>query len=365
MLLLLMGAAVVWCTPHWNPLKAAALLATLVTLTVLGAFGVFRSQRLLLDAATPGVLVLLLFGLMLVLTLAESTRRRRSLEGAMQQQREASARIAGELDAAQRIQTGTLPSEDLLRGDQRVDLYATMTPAREVGGDLYDFFMLDDHRLFLLTGDVAGKGLAASIFMAVSKALYKGSMLRAPRADIGDIMSAANEEVSRDNAQMLFVTVFAAVLDLRSGEFTYCNAGHDKPWYLRPGSTQAERIEDGDGPPLCAVGGYEYRSARRQLVPQGLLCLMTDGVIEAQNSAAQLYGQSRAQRLRDKGACVLTAYLKSQVGKSIEIMMENKNVGRTPQYAEVAVSVDQTTGTLVMARISGSAEKRLQAEVLT
>ena len=194
-----------------------------------------------------------------------------------------------------------------------------LLPAREVGGDLYDFFRLDDRRLFLLIGDVAGKGLSASIFMAVSKALYKGAMLRSPDADIGQIMSAANAEVSRDNAQALFVTAFAAILDLDSGELHYCNAGHDNPYRLPAGQAGVLRIEDGDGPPLCALETYDYRSGRCQLQPDEVLCLMTDGVLEAQNGAGELYGSARVERLltqpavRDGSVQALVAALEADV----------------------------------------------------
>ena len=297
LLVLLSGAALAWLLPRRSPRAVALLMLALVALPLLAAFAAFRARGLLLDAATPLLELLLLFGVLLMLALTESIRQRRSLEGVVQAQREQSARIAGELEAAQRIQTASLPRPDLLRGDARADLYAALTPAREVGGDLYDFFMLDDRRLFMLIGDVAGKGLSASIFMAVSKALYKGLMLRTPRADIGDIMSAANAEVSRDNAEMLFVTVFAAVLDLQSGELVYCNAGHDNPYRLRRGEAQARRIVDGDGPPLCATSDFAYRSARCRLVPGELLCLMTDGVSEAQDPDRTLYGHDRAERV--------------------------------------------------------------------
>jgi len=104
-------------------------------------------QRLLFDAATPGLFLLLLFGVLLVLTLAEANRQKKSLERVVQAQREAAARVAGELEAAKRIQTGTLPRAELLRGDARIDLAAAMTPAREVGGDLYDFFRLDERQI--------------------------------------------------------------------------------------------------------------------------------------------------------------------------------------------------------------------------
>lgn len=294
---LVCGALLVWAMRRLHPLSAALLMLVLVALSVLGAFGLYRAERVLLDAATSSLYLLLIFGVLLVLSLAEATRQRRSLESVVQGQRERTARIAGELEAAQRIQTATLPRPDLLRGDGRADLYAILTPAREVGGDLYDYFMLDDDRLFLLIGDVAGKGLSASIFMAVSKALYKGLMIRTPDANIGDIMTAANAEVSRDNVEMLFLTVFAAVLDLRSGELAYCNAGHENPYLLRPGSARPERIGDGDGPPLCAMSDYDYRGASRLLAPGELLCFMTDGVTEAQNAAGELYGHARAEQV--------------------------------------------------------------------
>ena len=296
LLLLLLGAALLRVTPLLKPVNAALLVLACVGLPLLGAFALFRWQQLLFDAATPGLSLLLLFAVLAVLTLGQSTRQRKALQAVVQTQREQSARIAGELEAAQRIQTGSLPRLDLLQGDGRVDLFATLTPAREVGGDLYDFFRLDADRLFLVIGDVAGKGLSASIFMAVSKALYKSAMLRAPQADIGQIMRVANAEVSRDNPEMLFVTLFAAILDLASGELHYCNAGHDNPYRLHPTRPVPARIEDGDGPPLCAMSDFAYRGAMCQLLPGEMLCLMTDGVTEAQNPAGELYGPARAER---------------------------------------------------------------------
>lgn len=303
LLLLLLGAALLWITPRWRPVAAAASMLGLAMLLLAGAFFAFRTQRLLLDAATPSLSLVLLFGLLLVLTLAESTRQRRALERLVQHQREQSARIAGELEAARRIQNSALPRPDLLQGDRRVDLAAVLNPAREVGGDLYDFFRLDDRRLFVLVGDVAGKGLSASIFMAVSKALYKSVTLRTSLSaavdgeSVGLIMRAANAEVSRDNAQLLFVTAFAGILDLETGEFVYCNAGHDNPYRLHPGRPGPTVIDDGDGPPLCALPDFPYQGARCQLAPGEMVCLMTDGVAEAQNPAGELYGAGRVRRV--------------------------------------------------------------------
>ncbi|MEO5772435.1 MAG: CHASE2 domain-containing protein [Burkholderiaceae bacterium] len=296
-LVLVSGAMLLWITPRWRATRVALAVAAGVALPIAAGLALFRSHRLLFDSLSPGMALLALFFVLLVLTLTDTTRQRRALEQMVQTQRLKAARLDGELEAAQRIQTGSLPRLDLLAGDPRIELHAMLLPAREVGGDLYDFFRLDERRLFLLIGDVAGKGLSASIFMAVSKALYKGAMLRAPDADIGQIMSAANAEVSRDNAQALFVTAFAAILDLDSGELHCCNAGHDNPYWLPADGSGVRRIEDGDGPPLCALEDFDYLSASRRLAPGDLLCLMTDGVLEAQNAAGELYGSARVERL--------------------------------------------------------------------
>jgi hypothetical protein len=104
--------------------------------------------------------------------------------------------------------------------------------------------------------------------------------------DLGTLMAAANAEVSRDNPEALFVTAFAAILDLDSGTLAYCNAGHENPFRVDPVGAGVLRITDGDGPPLCAVDAFAYRGARLQLEPGELLCVVSDGVTEARNRAA-------------------------------------------------------------------------------
>jgi len=317
--LLAAGTLLLWVTPRWRTAQSLLLLAACVLLPVAIGAAVFRSHHLLLDGLTPGLSLLLFFGALLALSVADATQQARTLQQTLQLQREAGARLAGELQAAQRVQEAMLPAADLLGTDRRVELHATLHPAREVGGDLYDYFMLDAHRLFLLVGDVAGKGLSASIFMAVSKALYKSAMLRVPEADIGAVMVLANGEVSRDNPGNLFVTCFAAILDLDSGELQYCNAGHDNPYRLLSGRGHLQRIADGDGPPLCAVADFDYRGARCRLAPGETLCLMTDGVTEAQNPQGALFGNDHLMPLlldlqrRDAGVRDLVQTLQSEV----------------------------------------------------
>lgn len=313
------GALLLWAVPRWRAWQSALLLAGWVGALVAGGAALFRGERWLLDAASPALALLTLFVVLIAMTLTETTRQRRALERVVQTQRENSARLAGELEAAQRIQQGTLPRADLLSAERRVELQAALVPAREVGGDLYDYFMLDERRLFVLVGDVSGKGLPASIFMAVSKALYKASVLRAPAADVGALMTHANAELARDNATALFVTAFAAVLDLERGVLEYCNAGHDNPYLLTAGAKALERIVDGDGPPLCAVDGFTWRSARRQLAPGDTLLLLTDGVTEAQDAAGRLFGTERLQQVlaveqqRGSGAAALVQSIRAAV----------------------------------------------------
>lgn len=287
----------------------------IVAIVALGYAG-FRGERWLFDAATPALMLAVVFATLLGLQLAAVTRHRKALQRVLQREREEAARVAGELQAARRIQLGTLPHADTV-SDPRVEIAAAMEPAQEVGGDLYDFYRLDDDRLFFMLGDVSGKGLSASIFMAVSKALCKSTMLRnvSPRSlspeesvsrslqplraddgDLGALLSQANVEVERDNPGAFFVTVFAGVLDLRDGALDYCNAGQENPWLRRAGDGMVTRLSDGGGPPLCVVDDFVYRSARVQLQPGDVICVVSDGVTEANDPAGALYGTARVER---------------------------------------------------------------------
>jgi serine phosphatase RsbU (regulator of sigma subunit) len=291
--LVLLAVLLARVTPLWSPRRALALaLACMAALPAAAAMA-FVTQRLLFDALTPTLGLVLAFGTMLAATLAESVRHRRALEEVLQRQREEHARVAGELDAARRVQTAMLPRVASLGKDARIDLAVAMIPAREVGGDLYDFFRIGEQHLFVLVRDVAGKGLSASIFMAVSKALVKSATLRLGPADPGALVATANAEVARDNPELLFVTAFAAVLDLDTGELAYCNAGHENPFRLPSAGLPVRRVEDGGGPPLCAVDDFPYRGERIRLTPGELVCIVTDGITEARNPGGELYGAGR------------------------------------------------------------------------
>jgi adenylate cyclase len=181
-------------------------------------------------------------------------------------------------------------------GEVRFDLHALMTPTREVGGDLYDFFLVDSSHLFFMVGDVSGKGLAASIFMALSKALYKSAALRS-RGDLARAMSAANHEISRDNPELMFVTVLACVLDLDTGELAWCNAGHEVPYALGPQVQSVRALAGEGGPPLCVIDDYDYSTNTYRLAPGDTLILVSDGVTEAMDHGKHLFGRHRLEAL--------------------------------------------------------------------
>jgi len=257
-----------------------------VVVAALGALGVagFAQEGMLLDVAWPAIGATAVFGIVLAEALSESDEQRRRL-------REQAARVAGELESARRIQMGLLPvPASLFAHEARFALDAHLEPARTVGGDFYDCFMIDAHRLFFIVADVSGKGLPASLFMALSKTLLKSAARRVD--DVGGLMVRANSEVSSENPESLFITAFAGILDTRSGLLEFCNAGHEPPFARRPGGSLT-RLEHAGGPPLCVIENYAYPVERREISAGEWICVVTDGVTEAMNAAGELYGVAR------------------------------------------------------------------------
>jgi CHASE2 domain-containing sensor protein len=284
------GLLLVLLVPRLRAASSALLLGAVLAVLAAIGLGAFKAG-LVLDVATPALGAALVFGALLAATLAEADRQRRAL-------REAQARVAGELEAARRIQMGLLPVPRVqFAGEKRFTLDALLVPARTVGGDFYDCFMLDEQRLFFVVGDVSGKGLAASLFMALAKSLMKSVALRT-QADPASVLMQASAEIARDNPEQFFVTAFAGVLDTRSGKLEFCNAGHLAPYACRPGGAP-EKLQHAGGPPLCVLDNFSYSSAQRALVAGEWLCVVTDGVTEAMDRHAGLYGAARLEALLD------------------------------------------------------------------
>ena len=294
-----LGVLVILAVPPLKRRYSLLLFFGAVAAAWIVGFLLYREARFLVDVVSPTIALGVLFSLMVGVTLVEVESHRHALRRQLQREREAAARVAGEFEAARRIQMGSLPRpEDLAANGDRFELSPFIEPAREVGGDFYDFFEPNPRRLFFLLGDVAGKGLPGCLFMAVSKSLYKSTALRLSRG-VAPIMTEANREISRANPESLFVTVFTGILDLDSGMLEYASAGHEEPYVLRVGRPlrQLPRVA---GPPLCVIDDFAYEAGRFQLEPGDTLCMMTDGVIEATNAGGALYGRARLESvLRD------------------------------------------------------------------
>ncbi len=296
--LLLAGIAMIVVVPRVRPRLSPLPLLVAVVLPAAGAWYAFAAHGLLIDAAGPAVSTVAIFTAMLVLSLAAAERLRRHLQEDLARERAAAERIEGELAAAREIQLGILPRTfPAFPGRPEIDLHAAIEPAREVGGDLYDYAFVDADRLFFLVGDVSGKGVPAALFMAVAKALGKARALRPDGATTIDaILADTNSAVSLENPAMLFITVFTGLLDTRTGEIAFANAGHDPPYILSPGQPP-RRVASIGGPPLCTVDEFPYPAESLKLAPGETLVLYTDGIPEAENAAGEAYGFERLEAL--------------------------------------------------------------------
>lgn len=285
------GGFLVAIIPVLRARYAVLCFATLGLLIIAGGYLAFWSGRYLFDGASLLILLAPSFISLLGNTLITADALRRAAESQLQKSREEAARINGELDAARRIQMGLLPDiTTQFAGERRFTVAALLEPARAVGGDYYDCFMLDERRLCLAIGDVSGKGVPASLFMAISKTLT-GTLTRRHR-ELRKAFADIEAELNRENPEYLFVTAFVGILDVESGRLEYVCAGHDAP-VIRRGD-QLLRIDTSAiaGPPLCAADSFPFESAAMQLQPGDLICLFTDGITEA-TDGTQMFGLPR------------------------------------------------------------------------
>jgi adenylate cyclase len=282
--LLACAIGVIVLVPRMGAIASMNLLVALVALMGAAGFVLFRTQSLLFDPASPAVGTIAVYLAVVVGTLSVAERQRRAL-------REQAARMAGEVDAARRIQMGLLPDpREAEANDARFALAALLEPARTVGGDFYDCFRLEDGRLFFAVADVSGKGLPAALFMAAAKSHIQSAAMGG--GSVGEMLTRAQARMMRENPESLFVTVFAGVLDPATGMLEYANAGHEPPFARRPGA-EVERLGLPQGPPLGVVEEFEYGSARASLAAGEWLCVVTDGVTEAMNPARAFFGVDR------------------------------------------------------------------------
>ena len=201
------------------------------------------------------------------------------------------SRLETELTMATRIQADMLPNIFPAFPDRKeFDIYATMTPAKEVGGDFYDYFFIDDDHLGLVMADVSGKGVPAALFMMASKILIQNYAMM--KGNPREALEAANRQICQNNREDMFVTIWLGILDVNTGLLMASNAGHEYPVVKNPGG-KYDFIKDKHG---LAVGAYvtsKYMEYEIQLEKGSMVFIYTDGVVEATDANEQLFGNDR------------------------------------------------------------------------
>lgn len=200
---------------------------------------------------------------------------------------------ARELEQAATIQRSMLPGQFPPFPDRTdFDLHAAMVPAREVGGDLFDFFLLDPERIGFVVGDVSGKGVPAALFMAIARTLLRASAHQ--HASPGACLTGMNEALVEQNEAGMFVTLFYGILNARTGVVEYANAGHNPPYAFSPGG-QMRALDDQSGPMLGIFAGVEYTTQTTELASSDGVLIFTDGVTEARDRQGGFYGEARLE----------------------------------------------------------------------
>lgn len=263
------------------PLLAAALSG--------GAWLAFARAALLLDPI-PAITLAAASAIAIGLASLQQTRRERErLRETLVEERVAAAANEAELEAARSIQQAMLPRAEILaRIDPRVEVAALLEPAKAVGGDFYDMARLDGERIAFAVADVTGKGVPAALFMALSKTLAKGAVLRMPLEQVAGTLQSS---LSRDAPEEMGLTMLIGTLDLASGRAELVNAGHENPIIIRADGRVEDWAMEG-GPPFC-ITDYPWPVESAALAPGDTLLLMTDGVTEAQDAGGAVFGHAR------------------------------------------------------------------------
>ncbi len=246
-------------------------------------------------------------------------------------------KVRTELNLAKNIQADMLPAifpESIIRNN--FDLDASMTPAKEVGGDFYDFFFIDDNQnhLALVIADVSGKGVPAALFMVIAKTLIKDrANINSPGESYSPakILAYVNEQLCENNKNELFVTVWLAIIDMQTGECISANAGHEYPAICRKGE-KYELIKDKHSPAVATIEGIKFKDQEFKLNSGDSLFVYTDGVTEATNADGELFGEQRLVDALNKDDKASASDILKNVRKDVD-----EFVGKAPQFDDLTM----------------------------
>ncbi|MDR5745964.1 SpoIIE family protein phosphatase [Caballeronia sp. LZ029] len=245
--------------------------------------------------------------------------------------------IQQELDVARRMQQSIVPTRFPSRPD--LQMFARMIPAREVGGDFYDYFWLSDQKIGMVIADVSGKGVPAALFMAVARTLLRA--IAPSAASPGACLALANDLLAQDNEATMFVTLFYGILDTATGELEYANGGHNPPYLIGPDG-EVSQLPGTGGMALGVIEGTPFKEGRAHLEAGSTLLLYTDGVTEAFNPADEEYGELRLAR-----------HLAGSNGADVEVLLK-RLFDSVSQFADGAPQSDDITCLAVHYGASGS-----------
>ena len=239
-------------------------------------------------------------------------------------------RIGAELELAKRIQEDMLPNIFPAFPDREdFDIYASMTPAKEVGGDFYDFFLVDNNHLALVMADVSGKGIPAALFMMMSKILIQNQVINGKSP--AEAIETVNNQICANNREEMFVTVWLGILNLKTGLLTATNAGHEKPIIKKPDGN-FEIYSDRHGFIVGGMEGMKYKEYQIQMEKHSKLFIYTDGVMEATNEDDELFGANNTlavlNDIKDKTPDVILKTVKKRV---------DEFVGTAPQFDDLTM----------------------------
>ena len=240
-------------------------------------------------------------------------------------------RIGAELNVATQIQADMLPSIFPAFPDRKeFDIYATMTPAKEVGGDFYDFFLIDNDHIAMVMADVSGKGVPAALFMVIAKTLIKN------HAQLGEysptkVLMSANEQLCEGNKAELFVTVWLAILEISTGKGKAANAGHEHP-VLRRKDGKYELVEYRHSPAVATMEGIRFKEHDFELHPGDSLFVYTDGVPEATNASNELFGTDRMLEVLNRDPSAPPRTVLANIKAAVD-----EFVGSAPQFDDLTM----------------------------
>ena len=259
-------------------------------------------------------------------------------------------RIGAELDVAAKIQTSMLPCIfPPFPNRKEFDIYATMNPAKEVGGDFYDFFMVDEDHLAFVVADVSGKGVPAALFMVIGKTLIKDHT--GLHSDLGEVFTEVNNILCASNSEEMFITAFEGVLNLKTGELRYVNAGHETPFICRKNGVY-EPFKVKSGFVLAGMDGIRYKSGSVQLEPGDKIFEYSDGVPEAVNANNEQYGMKRLAAVLARESQKTPAELLPAIKADLDAFVKEAE-----QFDDITMLCVQFNGTGKNAEISVKPDK--------